>query len=237
MEKKKEKVAELSDLSKRFLEAMRLLKLSGYKINKEIPEISESTISHIRTGRNEPSKDVLILFLKKYTDINAEWMYTGVGNPKNNEPTITRATPYISDNLINVPYVPISATASFVESMYSVEYDLETYGIMAEDGENLADGEHIIFEVKGDSMIPTIPDGSKILCKRIKEEQWEYVTGVVVVIYKKILTVKRVLKNNLFGGNEIILKADNPIHGENSVQRCEIRAIWQAVRVVSMKIS
>lgn len=149
---------------------------------------------------------------------------------------IKYVAPYVNENLVKVPFVPSCAIASFVESLYSVEYDMEDYGVRAEEGENLQDGTYIVFEVKGESMYPTIQSGSKILCKKIEEGSWEYANGVAVLVYGKTLTVKRILKNNLFGKNELILKADNPQHGELSVERVEIRAMWQAIRIISQKI-
>ena len=69
----------LNELSKRFLESLKALKISGYKLSKEIPEIKQSTLTHIRNGRNEPSKKVIDLFLSKYSEINPVWLLTGKG--------------------------------------------------------------------------------------------------------------------------------------------------------------
>lgn len=144
--------------------------------------------------------------------------------------------PYIGEDLVNVQYVPIRAYASFIESMYSVEYDLETYGVRPEDGEDLTNGKYMVFDIEGDSMYPTIQSGSKILCEKICEGNWEYAKGVVVIVYGKTLTVKRILKNDLYINNILTLKADNPTYGEIDIEKCEIRGVWQAVRVISMKI-
>lgn len=72
-------MSELSELSKRFLIAIDKIGLTGYRLAKEIPEISQSTLTHIRNGRNEPSKLIISLFLKKYPVINSGWLYTGNG--------------------------------------------------------------------------------------------------------------------------------------------------------------
>lgn len=144
--------------------------------------------------------------------------------------------PYIGEDLVNVEYVPANAYASFIESMYSVEYHLETYGVRPEDGEDLTNGKYMVFDIEGDSMYPTIQSGSKILCEKIGEGNWEYAKGVIVIVYGKTLTVKRILKNDLYINNTLTLKADNPTYGEIDIEKCEIRGVWQAVRVISMKI-
>lgn len=61
-------------------------------------------------------------------------------------------------------------------------------------------------------------------------------SGVVVIVYGKTLTVKRILKNCLFNENRLILKADNPTYGQMEVQLLEIMGMWQAIRIVDQKI-
>lgn len=153
-----------------------------------------------------------------------------------NKSTVKYVAPYLGEELVNVEYVPAKAYASFIESMYSVEYDLETYGVRPEEGEDLTNGKYMVFDIEGDSMYPTIQSGSKILCEKINENNWEYAKGVIVIVYGKTLTVKRILKNDLYINSKLTLKADNPTYGELDIERCEIRGVWQAVRVVSMKI-
>lgn len=150
--------------------------------------------------------------------------------------TAREVKPYLREELVNVPYVSIDAKASFVESLYNNTYEEETYGIMAEDGEELNDTEYKVFQIDGDSMTPSIPDKSKVLARIIPDTKWEEASGVVLVVYGKTLTIKRVLKNCLFDKNFITLKADNPIHGQVDVERNEIRGMWQAIRIVSQRI-
>ena len=150
--------------------------------------------------------------------------------------TAREVKPYLREELVNVPYVSIDAKASFVESLYNNTYEEETYGIMAEGGEELNDTEYKVFQIDGDSMTPSIPDKSKVLARIIPDTKWEEASGVVLVVYGKTLTIKRVLKNCLFDKNFITLKADNPIHGQVDVERNEIRGMWQAIRIVSQRI-
>ncbi len=144
--------------------------------------------------------------------------------------------PYLREELVNIPYVPINAKASFVESLYDTAYETETYGVMTEEGENLNEAEYKVFQIDGDSMTPNIPDRSKVLAKLIPEERWENASGVVFVVYGKTLTIKRILKNSLFDKNILTLKADNPIYGQVDIENNEIRGMWQAIRIVSQRI-
>lgn len=172
-----------------------------------------------------------------YPDLNIPWLITGEGSMlKNTNSAASSVKVYLRENLMNVPYVPAVAKASFVESLYDTTYDMDTYGVMPEDGEDLMSGDYIVYQINGDSMAPNIPNTSKVLAKKIPEEKWETASGVIVIVYGKTLTIKRILKNGLFDGNYITLKADNPEYGQFQVERREIRGMWQAIRIVSKRI-
>jgi hypothetical protein len=68
-----------SELSKRFLIAIDALGKTGYQISKDVPEISNSTLTHIRNGRNEPSKSIIEAFLSHFSEVNKVWLLTGEG--------------------------------------------------------------------------------------------------------------------------------------------------------------
>jgi transcriptional regulator with XRE-family HTH domain len=197
--------------------------------------VDKSNLSKMLSGQRTIGEGIINKIVLS-TDFHKVWIETGEGDMLKSDTNIRYVAPYINEELSGVPYVSASVAATFIENLYSMEYDLETYGVRAEDGEELTNGEYIVFDVIGESMTPTIPGGAKILCRRIKEELWEYANGVAVVIYGKTLTVKRILKNDLYNRNTLTLKADNPIHGEVTVQHSEIRAMWQAIRIISVKI-
>ncbi|WP_368326268.1 MULTISPECIES: helix-turn-helix transcriptional regulator [Phocaeicola] len=228
------------EITKRFIETYKSMGLNGYKMNKACPVLSKQKISNIENGKHEVSLDMLTAFFETYPDVNREYILIGKGNPvvdaqTKNESNVVKVSPYLQDALVKVQYVPIDAMASFVESLYDTAYEIDSYGVMPEEGEVL-DSSYMVFQVRGDSMEPTIPDGAKILVRRIDEGLWDSVSGVVVIVYGKTLSVKRVLKNSLFLDNILTLKADNPKHGQLDIERREIRGMWQALRIISQKI-
>ena len=143
---------------------------------------------------------------------------------------------YFGEVLAKVRYVPESAAASFVDNLHDESYEIDYYPVMQEEGEVLGN-DYLVFQVSGDSMVPTIPDNAKILARKIDESMWENIKAntVVVIVYGNVLSVKRVLKNNL-AENTLILKADNQEYGEREIPRCDIRGIWKAERIVNQKI-
>lgn len=228
------------EITKRFIETYKSMGLNGYKMNKACPVLSKQKISNIENGKHEVSLDMLTAFFETYPDVNREYILIGKGNPvvdaqTKNESNVVKVSPYLQDALVKVQYVPIDAMASFVESLYDTAYEIDSYGVMPEEDEVL-DSSYMVFQVRGDSMEPTIPDGAKILVRRIDEGLWDSVSGVVVIVYGKTLSVKRVLKNSLFLDNILTLKADNPKHGQLDIERREIRGMWQALRIISQKI-
>lgn len=63
--------------------------LRHYKINSsklaEMIDVQRSGISHILSGRNNPSYDFLVRILNTFPDINANWLLTGKGNMIDND--------------------------------------------------------------------------------------------------------------------------------------------------------
>ena len=247
----------------RLYEVMEALKLSDYRVYTDVPEITKNMMVKLRNGETkDASSKILEPFCKYYKQVNPSYILIGEGSMfltrditqsgKNNQlviaggsvkgsnninnSTAREVKPYLREELVNIPYVSIDAKASFVESLYDNTYEEETYGVMSEDGENLNNIEYKVFQIDGDSMTPSIPDKSKVLARIIPDTKWEEASGVVLVVYSKTLTIKRVLKNSLFDKNFITLKADNPIHGQVDVERKEIRGMWQAIRIVSQRI-
>lgn len=78
-ENKLHNVIEIPDINKRFLDAIDTLNYTGYRLQKEKTGISQVQVSHIKSGRNEPSKDVLESLLDKFPKLNKVWLLTGEG--------------------------------------------------------------------------------------------------------------------------------------------------------------
>lgn len=191
---------------------------------------------YLNSLRHSPSPMKLQSIVEAFPDLNRDWLLTGNGYMLNDDSDAKVVGKFISDDLVNVPYVPTNAAASFVENLYGIEYDMEEYGVSQENMETLSDGTYVVFGVERDSMAPTIMPGAKILCRIIDEGKWEYASGIVVIVYGKTLTVKRIVDNRLFQDNILILKGDNPKVESKNIQRSEIRGMWKAIRIVSQKL-
>lgn len=196
---------------------------------------NQSNLSKIIRG-DRPVPANLINSICQELDVPYNWIVNGEGSMFKEQNSAKPVGTYLNEKLTEVPMIDADAAATFIENMHNQHYTTDKYGVMQEDGEDLNNGNYAVFRVIGESMTPTIPDKAKVLARRIPEEKWEEVSGVVFVIYGKMFTIKRVLKNSLYINNSITLKADNPLYGQMDIERAEIRGIWQAVRIVSQKI-
>lgn len=65
-------------ITKRIEKVLEHYELSPSRFADEIG-VQRSNISHILSERNKPSLDLVLKILKRYTDLNAEWLVTGKG--------------------------------------------------------------------------------------------------------------------------------------------------------------
>jgi transcriptional regulator with XRE-family HTH domain len=65
----------------------QFLNHTGYTATRLADElkVQRSGISHILSGRNQPSYDFLIRLLNRFPDISADWLLTGKGNMYKNK--------------------------------------------------------------------------------------------------------------------------------------------------------
>jgi hypothetical protein len=67
------------EINTRFLTVIKNNGFSGYRLSKEVQAITQSKLTHIRSGRNKPSSEMLNALLGKFPNINYDWLLTGKG--------------------------------------------------------------------------------------------------------------------------------------------------------------
>lgn len=68
---------------------MDLKNLNASKLASNI-KINRATISHILSGRNKPSIDILSKMIAVYPDLNLNWLISGLGYMSNEDKIITK---------------------------------------------------------------------------------------------------------------------------------------------------
>ncbi len=228
----------ISDLSNRFLTAINKLGISGYKLSKEIPEISQSTLTHIKSGRNEPSKTALDLFLKKYPEINASWLLTGEGSIIKSD--ISSEAKQIADvQFLNIPFIPIHAQAGYTKGYGDQEYidHLPTIPVIVDKNYR---GKYRVFEVEGDSMDDgsrnSLCEGDKILCREVKQELWtsklHYKDWYFVMAMKNDgILVKKITKHEVENGI-IHCHSLNPMFEDFVIDLRDVAELYNVIKIV-----
>ena len=230
-----------SDKNKRISLIIKEKHISATKFAKEI-SFNQSNLSKILRCERKVPDELEIKILQRYQDINKVWLLTGEGSmlkeTSQADNNATFVAPYITEELVYLPLIKTSAAASFDENLHHATEEMDTYPVYVAKGETFDINKHVVVDVSGDSMYPTINDKAKVLCERIKPEQWENISNekVVAVIYGNSFTIKRLLKNNLAINNSLTLLADNRKYGETTLQRCEIRAIFRVIKKVSEEV-
>lgn len=79
---------EISPTSKRILEVLEEKGITGYRLEKDNSGIKQTQISHLKSGRNEPSEKLIKDFLKYFPDISEVWIKTGYGEKYQSHLTI-----------------------------------------------------------------------------------------------------------------------------------------------------
>ena len=224
-------------------------KLRKYFENKGITQkdiakilgVSNAYVNTLFTGKRAFGKEQAQIW-ENHFGLSKVWLLTGEGSMLKEtaqaDNNATFVAPYITDELVYLPLITTSAVASFVENLQDATEEMDTYPVYMAKGETFDINKHVVIDVSGDSMYPTINDKAKVLCERVKPEQWANIPNekVVVVIYGSSFIIKRLLKNNLAINNSLTLLADNRKYGETTLQRCEIRAIFRVIKKVSEEV-
>lgn len=158
----------------RFEKVIDFTGLSAYKLAKELGT-SEAVISNIRSGKTKPSFDFLSKLLNKYKAINANWLYTGIGETTLNEPETTYKVSTPKNKLIPFYDVEAAAGANTVVDVMPVQNPSGSIDV----GDLLSDSEAAI-RIYGNSMTPNYPSGCVVGLREVRDGVVEF--GNVYVI-------------------------------------------------------
>lgn len=180
-----------------------------------------------------------------FPELNEAWLLTGEGEmlkPNGEDRAHAKMIGRVftadqrDSNVVMIDFVPVSATASFIESLSDGASAMDKLPLIPFGNERDEVDSLAVFEVDGDSMFPTIPSGSLILAKKIPERSWHYAEGVVVAVFAEYVVVKRIGRNCLLTDNYIVLRSDNEGYGEMTVALADIRGLYKAKRIISSAI-
>lgn len=154
------------NVNQRFMFVIKQKGYSGYKLSKEVPEISQSKLTHIRKERNEPSKELITALLEKFPDVSIEWLLTGKGDMLKTENAEDSNQPEeifnkngnsfveISEGvyMMKIPLMEVAAQAGFADNYQDIEFISNINDFHTIITKEIHKGKYVAFRVQNESM-------------------------------------------------------------------------------------
>jgi repressor LexA len=231
-------------ISERFSQIRTHFGLTAGKLG-DIAGISGTAIAKIESGETAfPKADVLTNISTKL-HVNPGWILNGEGQMLMDEPhhqklssyppgqTNVQAVGLLSDiPVIKLRRVSFKARASFGYMQMQRFKDTDIFDTVlfrlppGRTEEDYKDA--LVFDIEGDSMEPSLRDGQQVIAWPVSEGKWEHLHNTICVVdYDETVTVKAILKNELFGREGLTLHATGGAGGSFTVAREHIHSIWE----------
>lgn len=251
-----QKVNHIPPINKRVLCLLESKGVSGYRLEKDNTGIKQTQISHLKSGRNKASEDLINSLLEYFTDVNRVWLLTGEGEMfKDNtagRDIITGGNvvagntgsinivpqgelkPKQYSHTLEVRLVTNKAKAGWSDGYYNEEY-LEDMPIVVIDADDNYKGKYLAFEVAGDSMEPDYLEGDIVICREVQRHLWNSKLhfkdwDFVIAHFTQGIMLKEVIDHNVETG-DIVCRSINPKHKDFTLNLREIAHLYNVVEV------
>ena len=158
---------------------------------------------------------------KQYPDLNKGWLLTGEGSMLVTEPDA--AQPKKGD----VPFYDVDFAASYLD-YYNDERQpaIDHYVNIPQ-----ADGASMVCRASGESMAPTIPNGSHVILSEVTDFRWlDYGEIYALVASNGLRTIKRIRKNE--DESKLTLVPDNPDYDINEIDKQDVLRLFRVVGTI-----
>lgn len=213
--------------------------VTPYAIGRDTT-VSKVSVRNYLKG-TKPSLDNISI-LSKYLDVDFGWLLTGksgsLGNPsaeeskERQEKTISISHSSISESKRRgTPIYDIDATCG--PSGRDIEFADERI-VGSIDAPEINSSSKIIFAT-GDSMLPLIASGDRIVIRKI--ESWDYFNygQVYLIITAEYRLIKRVRRHPKDNENLILLRSENSEFDDIDLPRKEIIHLFVVENILSIK--
>lgn len=220
------------EIKERFDSFIRYKGLSRRKFQDAIG-VSNSYIQNISKGI---SNDVLNRISIQYPELNTNWLLTGIGemlqSAERNEKSISVPQTAVSTKQRKGALIyDIDATCGL--SGRDIEFTDEKV-IGSIDAPEINPDSKIIFAT-GDSMLPLIASGDRIVIRKI--ESWDYFNygQVYLIITNEYRLIKRVRRHPKDSDNLILLRSENSDYDDIDLPKREIIHLFIVENILSIK--
>ena len=158
---------------------------------------------------------------KQYPDLNKGWLLTGEGKMILTED----GTPKTKKG--DVPFYDVDFAASYLD-YYNDERQpaIDHYVNIPQ-----ADGASMVCRASGESMAPTIPNGSHVILSEVTDFRWlDYGEIYALVASNGLRTIKRIRKNE--DESKLTLVPDNPDYDINEIDKQDVLRLFRVVGTI-----
>ena len=158
---------------------------------------------------------------KQYPDLNKGWLLTGEGKMILTED----GTP--KTNKGDVPFYDVDFAASYLDYYNDGgKPAIDHYVNIPQ-----ADGASMVCRASGESMAPTIPNGSHVILSEVTDFRWlDYGEIYALVASNGLRTIKRIRKNK--DESKLTLVPDNPDYDINEIDKQDVLRLFRVVGTI-----
>lgn len=235
----KKKEVNTHNVNQRFMKIIDDKGYSGYRLSKEVPEITQSKLTHIRNERNEPSKELIYALLDKFPDVNIEWLLTGKGEMlKSSEETPIKGerAKVILDAEINTyqkegtPYYDVDFAGGWnSDEIFSLGNP--SFYIQSPDFRRAEFATNLV----GNSVSKVIPSGAIIGLRQIEDWKTYFPTNELygIITKNEMRTVKRVKRKKGDPNTLVLIPDPLEVHSGYEPEELPIDFVSKMFQVVA----
>ncbi len=210
----------MEDFSYRFKALLDKLDMKANEFAEEIGSNNVKVYKMLK-GETTPNYGTIVEILERFPSINANYLFKG------QLPMFQEAE---SDDKVSVQedrsvFLPVfEPTSDFTGEVEKAWID----GGLDRDCTNL-----ILVRVNDSTMAPRYVIGMRLLACPVEREDWDYLNStLVLVLYRKVLALRRIKENELLARGYLTLYADAEDAGFVHVKREDLKSIWKVVDII-----
>ncbi|WPP48287.1 XRE family transcriptional regulator [Catalinimonas niigatensis] len=209
-------------MEERILSLRKLLDLSQKEFASKI-FITQAALSQIESGKTNLSTSTVYNLIEAF-ELRSDWLLFGTGEIFAHQTIETaKGTPLkpqkIYDQLI--PFVNKDAEAGYLDNFEDSEF-IKTLGAYRIPGYD--DGIFRMFNVSGDSMIPSLYENEIVITQAVDDITNLQNNRLCVIITQDGIVVKRIFQEEK---HTMLLKSDNPKYKSYKLAYNDIIEVWE----------
>jgi phage repressor protein C with HTH and peptisase S24 domain len=197
----------------------------------------------------QPTAEFFEAVFKTYPELSPDWVFTGRGamlpgkeeTPAPYVPSEMKMSAAVRDVATgknfrvlsitsdakgkeNIEVVQTKVAASYIDNIQEPEF-LTTLPKISLPGTQFRNGTFRAFEVKGNSMEPTIQQGSLVIGQYVQDWLTLKDDYIYIVVMQDAILIKRLL-NRIEKRQHLVLKSDNPDYENKVIDMEDVRELW-----------